>query len=130
MAMSVEETEILETEKRLNRWIRRQIGSHYLPHMTLVHTKVMRKGSTEKHWYREKDVQVFVSHQKESGNLSFFLMHPSKGGGYTQIEVLVNPRDFPALLSFMSRTDPEAARKAMLEELRYRICGNDPPIGS
>jgi hypothetical protein len=115
-----ERFESAQQKRRILRMIRHTSTTN------LQHTKVMRKGETAKEWYPENDVQVYIA--KENDNLTFFLTHPSKGGGNTQIEVLINSQDFPTILAFMSRTDPEAAQKAMVEELRFQICGYDPAI--
>jgi hypothetical protein len=98
----------------------------------LGHTAVWRHGVTAKDWDHEASSIVEISRferKTQSKNrddaLSLRFTIPSKGGGETEIDVLIGQQDFPALLALMSAVDGQSALKAMVEELRHQICGPD-----
>jgi hypothetical protein len=98
-------------------------------HAILEHTGVWRKGETVKDWDHETNIVGIARFERttQSKNrndaLSLRFTIASKGGGNTEIDVIIGREDFPALLAVMSAADEQSTLKAMAEELRHQICG-------
>jgi hypothetical protein len=96
-------------------------------HAILSDTGVWRKGVTATEWDKGADI-VGISRSKDRDNsLSLTFSIPSKGGGDTEIDVIIGRKDFPTLLALMSAADEQSTLKAIAEELRHQICGPDGP---
>jgi hypothetical protein len=86
--------------------------------MRLTHSSVRRSGVTSRYWSPGTD-EVDLSSTPRSLSVRFHI--DSKGGGQTEIELNVRPKDFPALLRAMSDTNREATIHAVGEELARQI---------
>jgi hypothetical protein len=86
--------------------------------MRLTHSNVLRSGVTARYWSHGTDEVDLASNPK---SLSIRFRIDSKGGGETEIELNIRPKDFPALLRAMSDTNREATIHAVGEELARQI---------
>jgi hypothetical protein len=86
--------------------------------MRLTHSNVLRGGVTARYWDPGTD-EVDLSSNPKSVSLRFRI--DSKGGGETEIEVNIRPKDFAPLLRAMSDTNREATIHAVGEELARQI---------
>jgi hypothetical protein len=86
--------------------------------MRLTHSTVLRSGVTARYWLPGTD-EVDLTSTPKSLSIRFHI--DSKGGGQTEIELNIRPRDFSLLLRAMSDTNREATIQAVGEELARQI---------
>src|SRR2546422_8311616 len=88
--------------------------------MRLTHSNVLRSGVTARYWSHGTDEVDLASNPK---SLSIRFRIDSKGGGETEIELNIRPKDFPALLRAMSDTNREATIRSEehTSELQSRL---------
>jgi hypothetical protein len=86
--------------------------------MRLTHSNVLRSGVTARYWASGTD-EVDVSSNPKSVSIRFRI--DSKGGGQTEVELNIRPKDFSALLRAMADTNRETTIHAIGEELARQI---------
>lgn len=84
----------------------------------LIGSKVRRSGATSRHWDNAThEVRVY----SEDNALVVRFDIASKGGGTTELEVMIYPCDFDKLLEGMMRASPQSAAKLMAAELARHL---------
>ena len=93
--------------------------------MQYIRAQVYRSGETVSHWNHETDdVQVIPKsgHPGSSGVQVRFKL-ASKGGGVTDVAVIVNEPAFDYFLEAMWETAPEMMAKLMARQLDKHLSG-------
>jgi hypothetical protein len=86
----------------------------------LANASVMRAGITARYFSLETtNVEFF--HKTNRKRAAFRFRIASKGGGTTELEVLIAPNDFAAILKTMCDVDKIATLKAMSRETAKQI---------
>ena len=84
----------------------------------LTAAKVFRAGRTARAWNHETNA-VDLASEKEAVRLKFDLS--SKGGGITEVRVIIGPDDFSVMVAAMAKADRTRALQAMASILASEL---------
>jgi hypothetical protein len=87
----------------------------------LIDSRVRRAGVTANRWTPEtRDIEIFLQGGLPK-KIGIRFRMASKGGGTSEVEVLIGAKDFSAILRIMCATDQSVALKSMSRELAKQI---------
>jgi hypothetical protein len=84
----------------------------------LPNARVRRGGSTAKRWYETINT-VNLNYTTEELRINFSMS--SKGGGDTDVQVEISPKDFPAIIEAMCAVNRQETLEAMSIEMTKQL---------